>query len=362
MEIIAYAAIAYLAYQLTVTLINMASSQYLKKGVPLYQPLLSILVPARNEEKNIGFLLDDLTRLDYAHYEILVYDDDSTDQTAGIVIERSNKDGRIRYIRGSGLPEGWLGKNHACHQLARQAQGEYLLFLDADVRAVPGLPCDALAFSERYDLELLSLFPVQKMKTWGEWATVPLMNRILIGNLPLILVRLSRLPGFSAANGQFMLFKAVTYKKHWFHEMVKNERVEDIRIIRLMKGMDYNVQTLLSGGQITCRMYCGFGESIAGFSKNIHAFFGKNWLILLLYLVLTTFGPLAVWISFSIKALMSYTAGIIVFRALVSIQSRQTWWLNTVMLPMQQISLVILSFLAFYRQMKGNLQWKGRKI
>jgi chlorobactene glucosyltransferase len=362
MEIIAYAAIAYLAFQLAVALINLFTGQYLKKVEPSEYPAISILIPARNEEKNIGKLLDDLTGMDYRNYEVLVYDDDSNDQTAAIIIGKSRIDARIRYINGTGPLTGWLGKNHACHQLARQSRGDYLLFLDADVSVQPGLLNDSLAFMKRHNLDLLSLFPVQKMKTWGEWFTVPLMNRILLGNLPLILIRLSRLPDFAAANGQFMLFKAETYKNNWFYKKVNDERVEDIRIMRLVKKLNHRGQTLLSGGQISCRMYAGYLEGINGFAKNIHAFFGNNWLILLIYITLTTLGPFAVWVSISFPALIIYLAVAIIFRIIVSTQSRQSWWLNAVMMPFQQVSLIFISVLAAFRQLTGSLHWKGRRI
>jgi glycosyltransferase involved in cell wall biosynthesis len=362
MEIIAYTAIAYLAFQLLVALVNFLSGQYLKKAEPAQNPFVSILIPARNEEDNIGWLLDDLSLLDYRNYEILVYDDDSTDQTAVILQGRCLKDNRIRYIQGIGLLPGWLGKNHACHQLARHARGDYLLFLDADVRVIPGLLTDSLAFMEKHDLDLLSLFPVQKMKTRGEWLTVPLMNRILLGNLPLMLIRLSRLPYLAAANGQFMLFKADTYKRNLFHEKVNVERVEDIRIMQLLKSLNYRGQTLLSSGQISCRMYSGYADALAGFAKNVHAFFGNKWLILFIYITLTTLGPFAVWISISFPALILYLAAAVIFRFLVSVQSRQSWWLNAILMPLQQISLIIISVMAAYRQATGSLTWKGRKI
>lgn len=362
MEVIAYAAIAYLVVRILVSFVNLASRPHLGKGEFSGNPLVSVLIPARNEEFTIGRLLDDLKELKYNNLEILVYDDESTDQTRSVIMDKSLLDKRIRYLQGKVLLPGWLGKNHACHQLAKASKGGYLMFLDADVRVIPQLFTDSIAFMEKQDLDLLSLFPVQKMNTLGEWLTVPLMNRILLGNLPLMLVRKSRLPDFAAANGQFMMFKAEAYKKHWFHKQVNDEKVEDIRIIRLMKLSKYKVQTLLSAGQVSCRMYSGFADGLNGFSKNVNAFFGSNWIILFLYVALTTLGPLAVLISLSLPAFIYYVAGLILFVMMISAQSRQSWWLNVILLPIQQVSLIIVSVLAAYRHLTGRLYWKGRKV
>jgi glycosyltransferase involved in cell wall biosynthesis len=362
MEIIAYTAIAYLVVQLMVAFTNLLSAPFLLHGISKSKKRVSVLIPARNEEGNIGRLLDDLTASGYENCEILVYDDDSSDSTAQIIQEKSLNDQRIRYIRGVQLPEGWLGKNHACHQLALSSKGDFLLFLDADVSLSPDLIHDALSLMEHDNPALLSIFPVQEMKSPGEWLTVPLMNRILLGNLPLLLVRKSRMEAFSAANGQFMMFDSAIYKKHRFHEMFKDEKVEDIRIIRHMKRLGYQVQTLLSDRQLSCRMYSGFGEAVNGFAKNIHSFFGRNWLVLFVYVSLTTLGPFAVWKIFSFAGLVIYLSTAILIRIIISCLSRQSWWLNTILMPFQQVAVVIISLVAAFRHFSGNLSWKGRRI
>lgn len=361
-EIIAYAALAYLAVQLLVAAFNLLTRQSLRPSRYDGQSTVSVLIPARNEEENIGHLLDDLAALQHRPLETIVYDDDSTDGTAEVVRKHMARLPGLAYLSGGQLPGGWLGKNHACHQLAHASKGDFLLFLDADVRVRPELVNDALAYINRHNLALLSLFPVQRMKTLGEWLTVPLMNRILVGNLPLLLVRKTKMPDFAAANGQFMLFDAAVYKRHWFHRQVSNEKVEDIRIMRLIKKLGYRGQVLLSGGQASCRMYRGFGGAVNGFARNIHAFFGRNWLVLSLYLALTTLGPMAAWLALPFPLFFAYMGGIILFRTAVSVQSRQSWWRNILLIPLQQMALLTISFLAAYRQAKGGLLWKGRPV
>lgn len=361
-EVIAYATLAYALVQLVVVLVNLASFPVLRRGRFHVKSTVSVLIPARNEAANIGDLLDDLGKMDGSVHEIIVYDDDSTDETADIVRSKQGDDPRIQYMRGEGPEIGWLGKNFACHRLAEKASGDYLLFLDADVRVQPSLLEDSFGYVEKHQLQLLSLFPVQRMGSLGEWLTVPLMNRILLGNLNLILIRLLRSPDFSAANGQFMLFKADTYKMNGFHEKVRDEKVEDIRIMRMMKKQGLKTQTLLSNGQIACRMYRGYPESVNGFSKNIVDFFGKRWLILFLYILLTVIGPAAIFFELQIEWIMAF----LVFQAMaitgISVLSRQNVLLNLFLYIPQQISLLIIALKSIYGQLTGRVIWKGRKV
>jgi len=307
-------------------------------------------------------VLDDLMKLDDTVVEILVYDDDSTDNTGRIIELKALSDKRIRYIRGSGPASGWLGKNHACHMMALETTGDYLMFLDADVRVSNELIVDSLSYAISHDLALLSIFPVQLMKSVGEWLTVPLMNQILVGNLPMVLIRKAKWHNIAAANGQVMIFLSEVYKKHWFHEKVKNERVEDIRIIQMMKKMGYKTQALLSDGQVQCRMYMNYHDALNGFSKNLIAFFGYNWVFLSLYLILTTSGLFAVWQLTGLIGALIYLLFLVILRTMISRLSSQNWLRNIISMPLQQATLILLSFLAAWRHMTGRLEWKGRRI
>ncbi len=362
MEVIAYASMAYLLAQLLIVLINIMTRTLLRPSPEGSTGTVSVLIPARNEAANIGNLLDDLRGFGGAVTEILVFDDDSDDDTAGVVDRKEASDPRIRCIRGTGPHAGWLGKTFACDRLAREARGDFLMFLDADVRVRPELLQDSWHYLQEHELDLLSIFPVQQMKTPGEWLTVPWMNRILLGNLPLIFIRAFNMPDFSAANGQFMLFRAVRYREHWFHEQVKSEKVEDIRIMKLMKKKGLKTQTLLSNGQISCRMYGGLREGLSGFSKNIHAFFGKNWLVLILFVLLTALGPLAAGFILPASLALTYFLALAAMVSASSWLSRQNIPANLALLLPQLITLVLITVMAGYRQLTGQLYWKGRKI
>ena len=138
MDYIACIILAFALLQLLVAWVNLLFQERLpaRDVVPL--PTLSLLIPARDEEMNIGRLLGDLTTINDRILEIIVCDDQSSDRTAELVEESAAHDSRIRLIRGDRLPDGWSGKNHTCHCLAKEATGDYLLFLDADVRVEEG--------------------------------------------------------------------------------------------------------------------------------------------------------------------------------------------------------------------------------
>jgi chlorobactene glucosyltransferase len=321
-----------------------------------------VLIPARDEEARIPILLEDLARSGFANLEILVYDDNSRDMTKEIVTKRMQQDDRIRLLEGGTLPAGWLGKNHACHHLAAEAKGSYLLFLDADVRVSPDLITDSLAFMESNKLDLLSLFPVQLMGSFGERITVPLINWVLVSLLPLWLTGRTRQASLAAANGQFMMFRREPYVQHSFHEMFKDNMVEDIHIIKKMKAMGYRVQTLLSNGQVTCRMYTNYQEALNGFSKNVKAFFGNNWLLMASFGILTAFGPLFVGLAMPVYMLWAYMAGVFLLRGIISVISRQNWLLNSIFLPLQVFSFWVIMIRGSINYLFGTMTWKGRRI
>lgn len=328
--------------------------------------LVSVLIPARNEEKNIGQLLHNLAGFyppsGMQHIEVIVYDDLSSDNTLSITEDYCNSDKRFSLIKGTSLPTGWLGKNHACHQLSLAAKGDYLLFLDADVAVDGYLIPTALSHLQKHRLALLSIFPQQVMKSFGERITVPLMNWILVSLLPLILTRISPRPSFSAANGQFMLFDAAVYRKYHFHEMFKHQKVEDIEIFRRMKQLKLHVQTLLSNGMIKCRMYSGYREAINGFSKNVFGFFGGSAPAALLFALITSLGFLPVWYAMGKIYMLTYLAATLVLRLLVSLASRQPALQNILLAPLQQISFFLVITVALYNKLRGNTLWKGRVV
>ncbi|MEL6824229.1 MAG: glycosyltransferase family A protein, partial [Calditrichota bacterium] len=142
---------------LGITLSNVLFAPMLKNAPsPGKTPTVSVLIPARNEEMNIGNCLTSLSAQTYPSLEIIVLDDQSSDKTTTIVQQHSLKDNRIRLIRGTPLKDGWTGKNWACHQLSKQASGNYLIFTDADTTHHPDAVRNSIGWMQARSLTLLS--------------------------------------------------------------------------------------------------------------------------------------------------------------------------------------------------------------
>jgi chlorobactene glucosyltransferase len=265
-------------------------------------------------------------------------------------------------IDGTTLPDGWLGKNHACHQLAKYAKGDYYLFLDSDVRVRDGLVRRSMGHLQKYGLSMLSIFPRQLMHTFGEKITVPLINWVLVSLLPLRLIRISKMPCFSAANGQFILFNAATYKEYGFHELVKDRRVEDIHIVRKMKQLDLRVHTLLSSGEVECRMYNGFGDAVSGLSRSVEEFFCGSKIFLFLFTLYSSVGFLFVWLGLSTGWMLLYLVQTWLLRMLVAYSGRQSLFWNAILQPLQQFSYVLIVIESLRKRYTNTFRWKGRVI
>lgn len=348
--------------QLLVAFANLLFRQSFSRSKHGFSGLVSVLIPARNEEKNIGNLLSDLLGQNYRQIEILVFNDLSTDNTASIVSSFSDRDSRVRLINSVVLPEGWLGKNFACDALSKEAKGEYFLFLDADVRVQNDLIGNTCGFAQKHKLGLLTIFPKQIMRTLGEKISVPNMNYILLSLLPLILVRKSGFSSMAAANGQCMLFNASKYHETKPHERMKASKVEDISIARYFKQNAIPVACMTGDKTISCRMYESLGEAIHGFSKNVINFFGDSFVLAILFWLVTTFGFILILFALPASFLLAYVGIILLTRIVISIVSNQSITMNLIFLIPQQLTLGLFVVKAIVNNIKKEYQWKGRSI
>lgn len=358
---LAYISICFLGMQFLNVILNLVFKQRIKNSRAENKELISVLIPARNEETNISSLLSDIHKSKNKNFEIIVFDDESADNTAKVVLDFAKQDKRIVLIQSDGLPEGWLGKNYACYQLAQKAQGKYLLFLDADVRIEANVINDAVSYLKRFNLKLLSIFPIQIQKTFGEKISIPVMNYILLTLLPLVFVRISPFKSHAAANGQFMLFDAKTYKKVQPHLLFKNSAVEDIKIARYLKKVKLKIACITGEKRIKCRMYKTYKEAVKGFSKNVFMFFGNLPLLAFLFWAFSAFGFIPVWLALP-QFLTYYFAVLVSVLLLYSLVGRQNSVINFLFFPFHLLFLITILGKAIEVKKHKKLEWKERNI
>ncbi len=232
-------------------------------------PLISVIIPARNEARNIRACLESLFSQSYPNFEIIVVDDRSRDSTPQILAELMMKDPRLKVVQGEPLPEGWAGKPHALWQGVRQARGEWLCFLDADTFAAPELLASTYAKAQALCADLLSILTFQEMCTFWEKVILPLIFTGISVGYPPQRVNDPALPD-AIANGQFLLFRRSAYQSIGGHAAVKDSIVEDRDLAVLVKGSGMRL-VLADGRKVaTTRMYTRFSEIWEGWTKNIY--------------------------------------------------------------------------------------------
>lgn len=230
-------------------------------------PKVSILIPARDEEANIGPALACVLASERLEFEVVVLDDGSTDRTAEIVRAAAATDPRVRLVQGAPLPPGWVGKQHACWQLSLAARHPLLVFLDADVRLEPEAVARLAAFAE--GLGLVSGFPRQVTVGLGERIVIPQILVVLLGYLPLQMARAAPTdPRFAAAIGQVLLVTRAAYEASGGHAAIRATIHDGLRLARAVRAAGFGTDLCDLTGLATCRMYSSWRDLWAGFSKN----------------------------------------------------------------------------------------------
>ena len=256
----------------------------------LADPVISILIPARNEEKNILRLLKSIDQQDFSgSIEILVLDDHSDDRTREIVLEFSKSSGYpVRIHEGKDKPDDWLGKNWACHQLSSLAQGNVLVFLDADTWLAPSFLRGMLYRMSSFKLDFLTVWPHQVMNSIIEKSVISTVYATIVMYLPTLysfkappwiptqFLKMKAKPLFASACGQCMVFTKKCYNEIGGHQGVKMEVVEDMKLAKRVVSSGMTMRMFHGTDRIWCRMYQTNKQVFEGFRKNFLAGFDYN--------------------------------------------------------------------------------------
>ncbi|SEU13322.1 glycosyltransferase family 2 protein [Paenibacillus sp. NFR01] len=334
-------------------------------------PALSVLIPARDEAKNIAACLASVLACGTAgrRIEIIVLDDRSSDGTVELAAAAGGA--RTQVLAGAGLPEGWSGKCHACAQLAEAAGGEWLLFLDADIRLHPQALDAAMASAAAQGSGLITGFPRQLTGSWLERLAVPLMVFTIVCHLPIPLVRRSEDPRFAAAHGGFMLIHRDSYIRCGGHSAIRDQLVDDMALAKAVKLAGEPVTLADISAHTEMRMYHNASEVWKGYRKNIYAGLGRKPLLLLgvllfyaLLYVCPLIAALGALVTGDNTALLWAAAALVAGAAVKRTADRsgqQPLWF-CLLLPASILSLIAIAAASWRGSISGKgYEWKGRQ-
>ncbi|TWT06652.1 glycosyltransferase [Planococcus sp. CPCC 101016] len=329
-------------------------------------PLVSVLVPMRNEERNVETLVKSLKNSSYEHVEFIILNDQSTDRTQDELERTIAGDSRFAILQGKELPENWVGKVHACHQLQQAASGEYLLFVDADVRFRPKAIVQSLALMQRKKSQLLTGFPAFDVSPFLSKLLVPMLHFVILFHLPIALANYTKFKAATAANGMWMMFETSSYRKIGGHAAVHTSLVEDVHIAREMKEHGFKVVLANITMSVKCRMYSTNSEVWEGFLKNSYAGIGRSPVLavglILFYTIFYVLPPvLAVYGLFSgfYLWIMPYLLTV-AQRWYVDMVTNQRWYL-AFLIPLQAAAMLGVLMQSMRKSLKKQpYSWKGR--
>jgi chlorobactene glucosyltransferase len=345
--------LAILLFCLAIVLWNVLAWGTVRPAADDPGPVISVLIPARDEERNIRACLESVLGQPGV-LEVILYDDHSSDRTRELVQEAAARDRRIRLARTDALPPGWCGKPFACRQLAAEARGEWLLFLDADTRPAAGAVAGMLGAARRRGVTMLSCWPGLEMQTFAERLLMPLLNFVVFTMYPAPLAGWRREASLGIAHGACILCERRTYETIGGHAAVASEIFEDTRLSQVWR--ERGARSLCLDGQLVvrARMYASAREVWNGFLKNFRVGFRTAagfWLFWCGHAVL----------FFGVFFFDWRAAGIVLLmRLLLAARFRHPLW-SALLHPAGECFLLALG-LASWRAARSarGLSWKGR--
>lgn len=327
---------------------------------------ISVLIPLRDEEKNVPDLVNCLKQIKEEPIEFLLLNDHSSDNTKSLLLQETSSDPRFQIIDGKELPEGWNGKVYACHQLSEHASGDYLLYLDADVRVSPTAISKTIATMQKYKAGMISGFPKYPVGKRRVQLLVTIQQLVIHLHLPLFIANRTNIPSFTAAFGGFLAFDRLTYDDIGGHKAVKGSIIEDVHLARIVKSKNHRMILANLTTDVTCYMYDSLQEAWSGFTKNIFEGIGRSTLlalgISLFYMFVYLLPVIGLGIAFITgNALYLLPLLLSVFHKMYVDHKTKTNLSFGLFMPISALLLIGVLWWSMYKSITGKAYiWKGR--
>lgn len=348
-------------------------------------PLISIIIPARNEARNIQRCLVALSSQTYPHLEIIVVDDRSTDATpqileqfAAVPPDNHQRGGSppLIVVHGKDLPQGWAGKPHALDQGYSAARGDWLCFIDADTFASPNLIASTFQAASTHQADLLTILTYQELGSFWEKVILPLVFTALSVGFPVERVNDPKQTD-AIANGQFILIRRAVYEAVGGHRAIRGEIAEDKALAALVKGVGYRLVFGDGRDFARTRMYTSLPEIWEGWTKNIYLGLQDRLWLLAIGALVGLIGALVLplWTALSLFGIVNgggWMAYLAAFEALTvwiyllynRVQVCRAMDISSgyaLTLPLGAFVFTMMMFTSAYNVLSGKgVTWKGR--
>jgi len=355
-RILTYILLAYWAFALLNVILNLLLIGRPRKAALEREPFVSIVIPARDEERAIERTVRALLAQDYSAFEVIVVDDRSTDSTGAILAGIAAEDARLIVVHGEEPPAGWLGKTWALHQGSLRARGEMLLFLDADVHYAPRTLATAVEQIEASGLAMLFLYPHFEMSGLWENAVMPAVPMTPF-MFPLWLGERFPLPFLGLGGGTGNLIRRAEYDAVGGHEALRDAVVDDVGLAHHVRRNRHRTGVIRADHLVSVRMYHGLDEIVRGFTKNAFTAIGRSYLISAIFVVVLFLAHLFPFML----PLIPVVVLIIVTRLIFFTAMRYPLWSALLLHPLLALVWIWITIRsAWITGVRGKVTWRGR--
>jgi chlorobactene glucosyltransferase len=362
---------------LLLAVFSLAATPRLSRAGPLAPPkrwpFVSVIIPARNEQREVEAAVRSHLAQDFPDFEVIVVEDCSTDATPRILERLAVGEPRLRVVPGREPLPGWLGKPHALHLGAQKARGELLLFVDADVRYDPRTLREAVTFLAAHRLDFLALLPQFVMRGFWENVLMPFLPLVYFSG-PAILANSDRVRWLGAGGGAGNLVRRRAYEEIGGHAALRGSVIDDVGLACRAKRAGFRCRGVLSEDRVSVRMYRGFREIWNGFTKNI-AYAFQGWLgALFLFLTIATTIPALLPSLVLLSALMGAPvastdavlatiafATAVAARTVVALAFHGPIWPAPTHPLMAAVWTGIIGRSLYWKLVRREVRWRGRR-